>query len=101
MHLTSKKLKDTKDRLSPPLVESYSNLSKYNTEIFTCGASSGDSVSLKEENPRLATVPQVWFPGSECRPGVPEKREPSTLALGDPAGPERTQKEKDSRLVSD
>ncbi|KAI5719592.1 hypothetical protein M8J76_012233 [Diaphorina citri] len=39
--------------------------------------------------------------GSECRPGVPEKREPSTLALGDPAGPERTQKEKDSRLVSD
>ncbi|KAI5727052.1 hypothetical protein M8J76_013358 [Diaphorina citri] len=65
------------------------------------GASSGDSVSLKEENPRLATVPQVWFPGSECRPGVPEKREPSTLALGDPAGPERTQKEKDSRLVSD
>ncbi|XP_026678305.1 uncharacterized protein LOC113466806 [Diaphorina citri] len=36
MHLTSKKLKDTKDRLSPPLVESYSNLSKYNTEIFTC-----------------------------------------------------------------
>ncbi|KAI5694896.1 hypothetical protein M8J75_007366 [Diaphorina citri] len=33
MHLTSKKLKD---RPSPPLVESYCNLSKYNTEIFTC-----------------------------------------------------------------